>query len=369
MIRRLVFSLAAVVFTSTISSCNQASSTAGEDAVDTNLAAVSSGMLPKSLTYSSGTRTLSDTRNPCAGYNLYSCQPVLLRLYMYMAKQMFDMTRQIFANVKEKVKTLPSGSSGTGEVIQGVGTLDYKKTSSSVFSLLIKQTSTQTPIVYLDASENAYTIKSNISTMSEGESSGKIEIAVTFTNENTWSISVLLTDQDCEANDVRAPRSMRIIVNKADGIWKGKAQLYNGVWMTTGGSDPTCSTQPADSTSMNFYTDFVADDTAAKANVYMMPRDKNSLTDIVNWGMDSFCTKFLSGVLDCANWYNSQNGANVLEYKNPFCNPENTKVAVWNDSCGTYSSAVSTADLGAASDWVTPYDFYQLSASVPSSLP
>ena len=107
---------------------------------------------------------------------------------------------------------------------------------------------------------------------------------------------------------------------------------------------------------MSMYTDFVANDTAAKASVYMMDRSVDSLTDIADYGIGDYSTVY------------SNDFGDTSSYPIPFCNPAGTLDATWGDDCTLTDATICTADFGSASDWVTPSELYQLEIDIPTSL-
>ena len=323
--------------------------------VEGNLDTISDDFTPESLVVgsSSSSSLVKDNgpgSDPCAeSEDLYDCQPVLVRLYIDMAHDFLDMTNEIIAEVGSHLGSLPDGSSGDGD-FEG-RTIHYSKTSSSQFSILMEQGSS--PSAYFNVNGTVYTLKMNLDNLEEaGDSSGQLEIVVQYDSDESWSIVVFLAGMDCDSNDTRAPERIHIRVAKSGGFWTGKAMFYNGVWQA---SDPTCSTEASNDLAINFYTDFVANDTAARASVYLMPRTKSDLSDIEDFGMDGFAINF-------------SNNESTSAYANPFCNPASTLDAVWSDDCTTTDSTVGSASYGAASDWILPSEFFLETVTLPSSL-
>ncbi|MGK5084691.1 hypothetical protein WDW37_15460 [Bdellovibrionota bacterium FG-1] len=338
----------------------------------TNLTAVSAAFSPQSLSYSSlplnsyltgrsesvraqsggvGGISQAQSGNPCAPFSgptaLFDCQPVLLRLYIDMSKQFLDMATLLITDVGKKLGSLADGA--TGSVENGAQTIFYSRTSATQYSALIKEGAN--PVAYLSAVGNVYTLQFDFSKMSsiDGTPPSQMEFKLTYTDANTWSIVTTGLGSACSPDDVRAPRQFKILMSKANGLWNGKAMLYNGVWATGvgGGLDPTCSTVDSDAASMALYTDFVGDQTAAKANIYMMKRTISSVAAYTP--LKDFCTTY--GIAGCATWFTSAN------FSNSFCNLGTTVIATWNDSCASQSPAVAAASFGPASDWVVPADF------------
>ncbi|MEK6706709.1 MAG: hypothetical protein AABZ06_13070 [Bdellovibrionota bacterium] len=341
---------------------NDSTTTNTMSALSGQLDTVSKNFTPSSLDYTSSTvMSLSSSgnmraqdSNPCAGYDLFGCQPVLLRIYINMAKMFLDLTKQIVSDTSTHLGPLQDGA--TGIVNQDDKTIYYKKTSDTNYEILIK--SSTASMGHIKVTSTGATVIMDMSQLPDSPG-GKFKVEVSYTDENNWSISAMLAGMSCQPDDVRAPRSFWVKMAKANDIWKGKAIIYNPVWASFA-SEPTCDTTATDSTSMNFYTDFVGDNTAAKASVYMIQRDKTSLSDISTYGMSNLCTNY--SINNCGM------GASLTAYLNPFCNPAATDVAAWNSSCSGTSTAVSNADFGSASDWIVPYDFYQITITLPDSI-
>ncbi len=347
-----------------LSQCSKTSSSSGVSGVLTNLSIILSNYTPDSLSYSSA-RLQSE--GPCEGYNLFSCQPVLLRLYIDMQKMILTMAKEIVNHTQQKIDSVPDGSEETGVTVPNGMTLDYKKTTSSKFSILLKKDST--PVLYLDVDGNNYTIKTNVNVMSEGQRPGMLEASIVYESETSWTAAVLLANMGCDYSDVQRPDVMKIIMTRNADLWKGKAMMYNPRWLVV---NPTCETEITDDIAMNFYTDFVADSAAAKANVYMMKRTVTSVDSITNYGFNALCTNGTIPTLIC----NSNNvfgvsgklSDGIVVYVNPFCNPDTTDIAEWSNTCSSYSQTVSDAEFGSSSDWIIPSGLFNLSVVVPESL-
>lgn len=357
-----VFSIIAVVAFSltfvhcgTTTSSSDSSTTATTSTVTTNLETVQNDLAPDSLNYtqnSSASISANKTGsggNPCAeADDLFDCQPILLQLYMSLAQNVLDAVTSIISGVGTAMGDVENGGSGTAT--WGTTSVQYSKTTETDYSIILSANST--PIGYVDVDNTVYTIKMDLDNISEentGGNVGQIQATVTYTDANTWSVVFLLTGMACSADDVAAPERIQIQVDKASGLWAGKAMLYGPRWY----GNNTCSTTPTDATSMNFYTDFVGNDIAAKASVYMMQRDKDSIDDIADYGMDSIGSDF---------------GGNTSAYTNPFCNPAGTFDALWGNDCSALDATVSAADYSSATNWITPNDFYQFEITIPNSL-
>lgn len=332
-----------------------------------NLESVSSTMVPDSLDYSASSIAFTTDDeggggNPCAAVDndLFACQPVLLRLYLSVAKMFVDLTQGIIEDIGTNLGHLADGSSGTIEIAAEGLEVAYDKTSATEFSFLIKKEGT--PAAYISVAGTVISLKMDLSTL-EGSDSGApggFQIDLDYTDENTWNMTAFATGMQCSDDDARAPERIRIKISKADGLWRGKAQFYNGVWLygaspgTQG--DPSCAMTATDELSMNFYTDFVGNDAAAKASVYTLQRDIDDLTDIDTWSLAMMGENFLGSA------------STTSAYVNSFCNPASTLEATWDDDCSEVDADIAAADYSSATDWVAPLDFYQLEIEIPTSL-
>ena len=361
--KKIISAVAVIACSLILANCGTTASsdggtTATTSTVVTNLETVESNLVPDSLDYTQNSAAASVSAsikaesdgNPCAeAADLFDCQPILLQLYMDMAKMVLGAVTDIISGVGTEMGDVEDGASGT--VSWETTSVQYSKTTDTDYSIILSESSV--PIGYIDVNDNVYTVKMNLDNLPEedtGGAAGQIQATVTYTDENTWSITFLLTGMACATDDVAAPERIQIQVDKVSGLWTGKAMLYSPRWV---GNGLTCSSEATDDTSMDFYTDFVGNDAAAKASVYMMQRNKNSLDDIANYGMDAIGDGF---------------GGNTSAYVNPFCNPAGTLDALWGNNCSAINATVSAADYSASSNWVTPYDFYQLAITIPSSL-
>jgi hypothetical protein len=111
---------------------------------------------------------------------------------------------------------------------------------------------------------------------------------------------------------------------------------------------------------MNFYTSFVADNAAAKASVFTVKRNVASFDEVATHPLSAFCTDYLGG---CT-------GFDTTGYKNSFCNPDATDVALWENDCSAHSATVAATALPALATPVfsLPTDFYQATVTLPGSL-
>lgn len=330
-----------------------ASSTTTSDTVS-DLEAVSAGFTPASLENGNETGSISVKQggsDPCAtADDLYDCQPILLRVYLDLARTFIDLTKTVIEEVGEGIGDLPDGSIGA-VVVEGQ-TINYSKTSDSLYSILIEEN--EQPAAFFEVNGSASTLKLDLDNLSDaGGQEGQVDVALTYTDAENWSVVIFVAGMECDASDPRAPERIHVRVARSGGVWTGKAMFYNGRWLAD--DDISCSTTETDALSMNFYTDFVGNDTAARASVYMLSRSKSDLSDIEDFSMARFAENF--GSLD-----------DTTAYSNPFCNPAETLEAVWDDDCSSLDATLSATAYGSADDWIVPSEFYQTTITLPTSL-
>ncbi|MBF0363006.1 MAG: hypothetical protein HQK49_18445 [Oligoflexia bacterium] len=408
-----IFALSIILFScgNNGSAPSGTSSSSTTTATESKLSTVESGLIPSSMVYSSSSSdsflniknsdkkstikstiksTTKNTTNisikagsdPCTGYSYMGCQPVLLRLYMNMAKTFMRVTRLILNKMGEKMGSIADGASGTLTLADS-STLTYSKIDTNNFSVLLKDANGN-PSVYLTLVNGVVTLKTSLqyvpSTIRTSmgadapTTNEKIQVTLNYTDSNNWTLDSRIAGMACTADDIGAPNVIVIKVNKSNGVWSGKAMLNSPRWNGIS-SSYTCDTTPTNSTSVCIYTDFVANNTAAKANVYMLARNETTISSnyIINKWCDNYASTLYGGnTVNCTNLFkNSSTGAGTsTDYVSPFCmNPvSGVPVASWNNNCSSLDTTISGTEFGANSDWIAPADIYSLDITIPASL-
>ena len=161
--------------------------------------------------------------------------------------------------------------------------------------------------------------------------------------------------------DPNAPSKVQVKVSKSGDMWNGKAMVYTPRWDDVAGVD--CNTT-AGVHELTMYTDFVGNNDATKAGLYLIPATESSLAtpDIENYALTEACTNFTSlnvgpfcADLASANWGNF------------WCTTAPTAEPTWNNACTAYPT-VSAASFSAASEWVEPATLKAYSITFPTSL-
>lgn len=350
------------------------STTMSTDATAANLETAEENMIPGSLAISTSLR-LADNENPCEGTDgLFDCQPNLLKLYLNMAKNSVTMTREIVTQVGQLLSHLSAGASGFVEVDDPsaeVTRIDYKITSAKLYELLI-----QTPtgvFLYLSVdetkAEKVYDIKVDTENSPGGEkSNGAIgQIHLLYTDEDHLRVESTMTAMDCDADDVRAPGSFVIKVNKENGVWQGKAMMYSPrwLWYEAINGTMTCESEPTSTSKMNFFTDFVGDNTNTTASLYMMPSSIAETTQFSSYTASSFCTNYPSW---CVSGRGFGDTNPISSYSNPFCVDGVSSETAWGGACSSSSTLISTPTYSDETDWIVPLDLQDLTVTLPTKL-
>ncbi|MGK5088451.1 hypothetical protein WDW86_12905 [Bdellovibrionota bacterium FG-2] len=277
------------------------------------------------------------------------------------------MTAQVVDNVGTNLTGIADGASGTatdnGQVIS------YSKTTATKYSVLVKN-SAGVPYLYVDMDGANFNLKmafdgmpADAGAVGSAPVAGTFQFSGTYTDETHWSVTAYMAGMECSSTDVAAPGSVMIKMAREGTLWKGKAMMYNPRWV---GQGLTCSTTPSDSTGITMYTDFVANDAAAKAKVFLMSRAETSLADIDSFSFPNLLATYSAnpGLQDMFGQAGS-----LAAYANPFCNSAASLTsATWNSDCTGVDSAIAAASFMAATEWIAPKTFSESTLTIPSSL-
>lgn len=357
----IVSMVAALIFT--LQSCNKTESTNTSSnfasTVATNLQTISDNFTPDSLASASTSSSVHDLdENPCTGTNgLIDCQPNLLKLYLSVSKDQLGMVKQIVSEIGTNLGQLDDGASGT--VSETGMTINYSKTDSDTWSVTLINNVSSNTAAYVSVDGSAYTLEIDFSEADDDSASvGKYQALVNFTNGNTWDLTATMVGAACSDDDVRAPQNVKIRMEKASGLWKGKAMLYHPRWAEFS-PDPTCSSTPSDTNGLNMFSDYVGDNTVAKMNVYMLKRTR-AANEITAHPLSDICSEYAI----CSS--GSIGVETPASYPNSACILASNGDATWNTDCSTEAPAsdVSSASFGSSSDWIAPSDFYGLDINV-----
>ncbi len=348
---------------------NSQPTTATTAEVVTNLDTISKNLVPSSLDYTDAgamTITAESDDDVCEDYDLFSCQPVLLRLYLEMTEEFLENTIEIIDEAGESIGLIPVGNSGSADLENGLS-VEYSHPAENDFSILILNNGE--PAIYLDVDDTTYTLMSDTTALPESENDdtdfGKVELEISYTDLNTWEVSTKLTDFQCKPLNPWAPQTIQMSIGMEDSIWQGNAMLYSPIWAQSI-TDLDCDETHDPSLSACIYTEFIADNDAAKANVFMMPETATSV-DEDNYGLDRLCDQYptIFG-LNCTNLTTFLQ-IDLSQFQNSFCNPTSTDVAEWNSDCSDYSEVIGSADFPAL-DWIPPNQIPSLTVTLPQTI-
>ena len=345
---------------------------------------VANDMIPASLAATStttGSINISGApqTNPCTEFvdtygaaSVGACEPKLIRLYLDMIKEFMTKTQGFMEQVGERLSTFGDGTTGTAIAGPNGMTIDYSKTDSTHYSLLIK-TAAGASAGYVNVAGQVVTVKMSFADMiaagaeTDATAIGNLEGTMDYTDLNNYTVSVELSGMPCNAaTDISAPKNMKVIVTKTAGLWKGYSMLYHPRFGRPDRNGYTCDTTETADTARLIYSNFVGDATAAKVNVYMMKRTLDSVTSLTtNYGLDQICGTDPTIFSDACTYAPTK----MATFINSFCNPASTLTATWNDTCSASSAAVSAAEFPTDS-WVAPATFWTIDTAftIPTSL-
>lgn len=338
----------------------EATEAPGLTTTTSNITTVSQKMVPGSLVIPTELHLNGD---PCQGLSFFACQPNLLKLYLSMGKGMVDNSNAIITQIAPGLAQLPGKK---GKITSDDGaSVDYDITSATVYRLLIS--STTGPFISLDVNGNVYRIQldsSNSPDEDQGEGDGggpaKIETQITYTDENTFSVNLLLNGMACKPDDVQAPGAIGIDIQYANGVAQGKAMMYLPRWM----GNNSCETEPTADSKAFIYTDFVGDDSNTTAALYLMKNSVSSVDVFPDWEIADFCSNYAD---QCNNGYAFGMPVKIEDaFKNNFCVTQDD--TEWGKTCSSESPLISTPTYSASTLWTVPSQFEAKSITLPTSL-
>ncbi|MFH1726791.1 MAG: hypothetical protein ABIA04_00035 [Pseudomonadota bacterium] len=384
--KRAIFIFLSLLLSSILFSCLESGSSddssGGTDVNNTGISEiaeiiqnVSDNMLPETLQYVEaaipgvlkGFKNSGDS-NPCAAFTgddgLFACQPILLQLYLSMVSDFIDVPVSIISETEAEVDAATDGS--TGEV-SSVSLPYFEGTIET--DIVFEKTDSENIVynIYADNTYIAYLSVTNGDTFQFIHSSSfrdetiAFEADISYTDEDNFEISTVLSSPDCNDNDVAAPDTIQLINTITNGLSVGAAHLYSDLWLGDGGVENTCDTTPSDDTAASIVTRFVGNDTAAKGEPTIMLQTQTTLNedDFSTYAMNNFATTF--GMFDYP--------IDLTSYVNPFCiESSDIDTAIWDDNCEDYDTDVSGASFSSAG-LIAPNTFkdYEVT-SLPSAI-
>lgn len=328
-----------------------------------------------SLQTSSASGNLSkgspDSDDICKDLDFIECQPRLIRAYLRYGRLSVAMTYKIVKDVALALKDTPNNSSGRVTLEDENLVIEFQKTSFKKFQFLV--ISGIEPVGYVSADNGSYHIQFNISALEKDDMNskgGKIDIQVNYTDRKNWESQLAINDVLCDTFDPASPEAVSIGVQRQQGIWKGQTLLYSGI-AAAPEADKSCDLAPSDENGVAIYTEFVANRSVAKAGMYLMKRTKADVSDIQNFGINSYCTNYPDNCLKMAHDLGTTQEdltAYLNTFVNPYCMRRGSKNVTFNDDCSDVSADVANASYLPNASWMTPLDFYQMTIELPTGL-
>ncbi|MCP4753223.1 MAG: hypothetical protein GY866_20220, partial [Proteobacteria bacterium] len=315
-------------------------------------------------------RLFSEDEDPCAETDLWGCQAILVKLYIDFSNQLFDMSLTFLNELAANLGNLQAGDSGTFNTGDGV-MIHFSKTSETQWDFLaVTELGT---CLDMSVNDNNYTMKVGFSNDPDNtENIASLELQVSYVNDTNWIVNSSMIGGQCSSDDVQAPERIKVIMSRSGSQYTGKAMLYSPRWAYFS-SDPTCASAIDDDHSMTLYTDFVANDSAAKAKVYMMKRNVADLSSIGTYAMANLCDFYYDNFgqdnsANCVSLLNTA-GWDPTDYANPFCTTGTQAGDTnWSDDCTGTDATIAAAAYGSAALWATPSAYYQQTITLRTAL-
>jgi len=290
-----------------------------------------------------------DGEGPCKGLGFFDCQPVLVKLYLKISR---DMVERLAKHVKQSAGLLKVADKVRGEIIPKEGQwerIEYRITSATDMEFLFSDKSGKA--LHLTIAEKKYSLEARHDSSGDGPS-GFHSVTVDYLDEDSWTAEIRVK-QECDENDPQAPGTIGIRMEKTIGLWQGKAMLFSPRWPQGGCSDPFTKEG-----SIAIYTDFVGESQFTTASLLMIPTDVKTLTDnATSYNIENLCTNFPAFC----------NGATAFEEalpKNPFCSKPNG-THDWDTKCAESAVAeVANGVYSASSEWIPPEELGAMTLSV-----
>jgi len=321
----------------------------GKGPVTASLSTLVTGFAPPALRSSSARSRACAETDPDPFYNFLRCQPHFLRSYLtqigYFISEAYDFADEI----EPTLASAADGTSGSLNLEAGE-TVQWTKTNASTFSFSILKDGTLRAKITYDAGNVVVVLDGQLISDARARGIGTVRLDVTYRSNAEWRASAFLAGITCNPSDLNSPERMRFEVELAGGLWKAKVMTYH-----PRRSQDTCSTTPTDSTAMNVFTDYVGDEKATRASVYLMGREVSSLTSMANYELKKFCSNYTTF---CGG------GSTVYAADIPLCLTSSGASPQFGNDCATISPAVSSAGYLDSNLWLLPSAFHSVEAPV-----
>ena len=294
--------------------------------------------------------------DPCANFkspdrfrNFLACQPTLLANYISQTKAFVEGVTGFLKQAESQISSIADGASGSLTSSEGYK-ISYTKTDSDTFTVKVSAQNQTLVALSIDNKKTDFQMDAwvladkSVYSSNYGRYSGNLD----YQNENSWSVTLFLAGIPCDSQAVDSPERIELIVSYSNGVWTGKAMSYH-----PRKSGDLCTQASPDASKMNVYTDFIGDETATKASVYMLNHTVSSLESITTFQIGKFCVNYPS-ICGTSTDYTTDSSSSITL---PFCVSQTGKEPVWGNSCPDSSNIVN-ANYSAASQWVIPSTFY-----------
>ncbi len=240
-----------------------------------------------------------------------------------------------------------------------VSKLDYNASSATKYSVLFHAKTD--PLMELSVDGSQYTISFDLTKASNYDSTGpgSLKSVINYTDDNNFTVDLTLAGFNCDPNDVRAPDTIGIHLELADGLWQGKAMMALPRWV----GDQTCATAPTTDTEMFIYSDFVGDAANTTMSVYMLP-GAATIDKIANYPASSLCSSIPSM---CQGGYAVGSTNPVSVYTNPTCVTADSDLG-WGSACASSEAKIAAPTYGDQGLWTEPQTLQGTAITVPASL-
>ncbi len=329
-------------------------SSAVSAALDVQLEAVGKSFIPKSLDSGGVSLVGANLIDVCD--TLFfggECQTALLKTYIAVAKVTFEAGRAIVSGIGKSLDEAKDGTKATFE--EGDKTFFIDKSSGSSFKVLGKYKDKS--FLYIVVEGKSFDLRVNNEANDNPSDSGAIQVKVDFTDADSW-VADIFVNKVCNPAAPKENTAVRIRMGRESALWTGKAQIFAPLAFAAA---PTCETASNESVGVHVNTDFVANDTAAKSAIYVMPSSVATAAAVEDFPASKTCETF--GGVPCGG-----SRAELTDIKNPSCLKAADGTIAYSSSCATVSEPVAKGAFSEASLWVAPKTYSVQRVSLPSTL-
>lgn len=313
----------------------------------------------------------SNTKDICAGVEFIECQPRLIRAYLQIGREGVYSTQRLVSGIARSLSGVQDGTSGEFRDDAKNVRITYSKRSAVDFDVLMFEGNV--PAGRISAKSGVYNIQFDMGIVDKdkpGNLGGKMDIQVNYVDRTNWDSQITITGIGCNPAKPEDPETARLHVTRKGDVWHAQSMFYNGLAGYYAGAK-SCSVKGNDTTGLVIYTDLVADSTAAKAALYLLRRNEQSVAQLQNYGINSYCQNYPDLCQSLATAI-GQSASNVSTHftglKNNYCVHRGNSQVFWNNDCNNVSATIASTPLSQNSQFLSPFDFYRLNVVIPNSL-